>query len=204
MKLGKLENSFKELSEIEELSEKDNKLDGETNTKLIESILDLESTLLCEAKEHVIASPIPRRFILDHLLSQPGNILGKGVFDNLTQVAKHDLSYACKCIAFECSTAAAFHVLRCVEECVRVLHNAYFPRKDSSKAWGPLIKELSEKPKNPKPDETLIEHLNHLRKRFRNPTDHPEKIYEIEEAEDIVHMAVDVINRVSRDPKVKA
>jgi len=202
-KLEKLETELLALNQNKDISEKDSLLNVTQKTRLIDGIMALEDTLLSEAEEHVIASPVPRRFALDHLLNNPGSILGRGVFESLTDIAKYDLASSCKAIAFECPTAAAFHILRCIEESVRVLYKAYFPRKDASRAWGILTRELSDKPKKPQPDETILEHLNHLRKRFRNPTDHPEKIYEIEEAEDIVHMAVDVINRISKDPKVK-
>lgn len=203
-KLSGLVDEFAALAEVSELDDESNLLDSWRANALISDILFVEETVFCEAKEQVIASPLPRRFSLEHLLNDPGKILGSGVYDDLSDVAKHDLEYSCRSIAFECPTAAAFHILRCVEECVRILHKAYFPRKQTDKPWGPLVLALSQKPKKPKPEEILVEHLNHLRKRFRNPTDHPEKIYEIEEAEDLVHLSVDVINRVMRDPKVKA
>lgn len=202
-KLGDIEKEYKALEKSLELGTGDNSLSTEQVNQLVTLILALEDTIYCEAEEQVIALPTPRRFSLDHLLNVPGDILGRGVFDKLTDIAQYDLEYACKSIAFECATAAAFHILRCVEECVRVLYKAYFPRKDNKKPWGPLLNELVNKPKNPKPDENLLEHLKHLGKRFRNPTDHPEKIYEIEEAEDLVHLSVDVINRCTRDAKVR-
>ena len=202
-KLGKLLQSFEKLDLTEELDADENIIDASKANELINNILILEDTLFCEAKEQIIASPVPRRFSIEHLLSNPGAVLGQGVFNELTDIAQYDLEYACKCIAFECPTAAAFHILRCLEECVRVLYRAYFPRKSIEKSWGPLLTELINKPRNPKPDEILLGHLNHLRKRFRNPTNHPEKIYEIEEVEDLVHLSVDVINRVIRDDKVK-
>ena len=203
-KLKEIEAEFCKLSQVDNLSAEQNKLTQIQQQELSKNILALEDTVFSEAEELVIASPTPRRFSLDHLLNNPDLILGKDVFSSLTEIAKYDLQYSCKNIAFECPTSAAFHILRCVEECVRILYRAYFPRKDSCRPWGPLVKELIDKPKNPKPEDILLEHLSHLGKRFRNPTDHPEKVYEIEEAEDLVHMAVDVINRIARDNKVKA
>lgn len=171
--------------------------------RLSEKIIILENTVFAEAETHKVAHPIPRRIHLDHLLETPGEILGRGVFDQLSELAKSDLSYSCKCIAFECATAAAFHILRCIEECVRCLHRSYFPRGNQNRAWGALTSELKSKEKNPKPDMVLLNHLDHIRTRFRNPTDHPEKLYEIEESEDLVHLAVDIINRCTRDTQVQ-
>jgi len=202
-KFKQLEDDFTELSEIDDLDKNSNKLTKEQRDDLFKSIIAIEDTVFSEGKEHVIASPTPRRFSLDHLLNNPDLILGKEVFNSLTDIAKYDLKSCCKNLAFESPTSAAFHILRCIEECVRMLYRAYFPRKESSRPWGPLERELIDKPKKPQPESILLEHLTHLRKRFRNPTDHPEKIYEIEEAEDLVHMAVDVINRIARDKKIK-
>lgn len=178
------------------------KLSLDQKTKLKKAILSFEKTVLAEAKTRIIASPIPRRFDLNHLLEEPEKILGNDVYENLTDLAQSDLNSACKCLAFESPTAASFHILRAIEECVRVLYKSYFPRKDEKRPWGHLTNELRNKPRNPKVDEILMNHLDHLRKRFRNPTDHPEKIYEIEEAEDLIHISVDVINRCIRDTQV--
>jgi hypothetical protein len=203
-KLAALEADFEFLLHNENRTEEQSVLSEQQQNILVSGMYALEDTLICEAQEFVIASPVPRRFALNHLLKSPGEILGSGVYENLTDIAKSDITFSCRCIAFECPTAAAFHILRCVEECVRVLYKAYFPRGDANRPWGALTKEIETKQKNPKPEVILIEHLNHIRKRFRNPTDHPEKIFEIEEAEDLVHLSVDVINRIMRDAKVSA
>jgi hypothetical protein len=178
-------------------------LKGDLADNFFKDVLAFEKTVTAEALTRVIALPIPRRFRLQHLLEEPGGILGRGIFERLTPIAQHDVSQACRCIAFECSTGAAFHTLRCVEECIRMLYQSYFARKKiNNRAWGVLTKELNGKQNKPKPDGTLMAHLDHLRKRFRNPTDHPDKTYEVEEAEDLLHLAVDAINRILRDPKV--
>jgi len=179
------------------------KLTPSQAVSLKNAILKLEDTMYSEAKTKIIALPVPRRFELEHLLDSPGKILGQGVFERLTDLAQNDLAHACRCIAFECPTAAAFHILRCVEECIRFVYKSYFPRRDELRPWGVLISELKEKVRKPKPDEILLVHLDHIRKRFRNPTDHPEKIYQIEEAEDLVHISVDIINRCIRDSQTE-
>ncbi len=103
---------------------------------LTKAIVELEKTVFAEAKTRIIASPTPRRFALDHLLNNSGKILGQGVHTKLTDLAQNDLAYACRCIAFECPTAAAVHILRCIEECVRVLYKSYFPRGNEQRPWG--------------------------------------------------------------------
>lgn len=202
IKVLPVENEFLEIEELYNKEESNGKISEKQATELTEAIAEMENTVLAEAKTRVIATPIPRRFILNHLLKDHGAILGRGIYDLLTDQAQYDINQACKCIAFECPTAAAFHILRATEESVRIVFRAYFPRGNSDRAWGNLTSELKNKPRKPKPDVTLMAHLDHLRVRFRNPTDHPEKMYEIEEAEDLIHLAVDIINRCIKDEKV--
>jgi len=42
------------------------------------------------------------------------------------------------------------------------------------------------------------DHLDHIRRSFRNPTQHPDKIYDIQEAQDLFGLCVDAVNRMSR------
>lgn len=198
-----LENKFSELLEAYKEDKSVGFLTVDQYQSLRSLMLPFESTVFAEAKTRIIASPIPRRFAIEHLLSTPEGILGSGVFDVLPDLAKSDISYACRCIAFECATAAVFHMLRAIEGCVRVLYKSYYPGRDERRSWGTLTTELNNKPRRPKPDDILLAHLDHLRTRFRNPTDHPEKIYEIEETEDLVHMSVDIVNRCMHDPQVE-
>lgn len=201
-KLLDYERAFGKRKAAIDSGDDDGTLGTESARSLSRAVVEFEHTVFAEAKTRVIASPVPRRFSIDHLLNSPGAILGKDVFDDLSDLARSDLNDACRCLVFECPTAAAFHILRCVEECLRCMYRAYFPRGNQSRAWGTLSEELRRKRRRPKPDEILLAHLDHLRTRFRNPTDHPEKVFEIEEVEDLVHLSVDIINRCIRDSQV--
>ncbi|MCX5644594.1 MAG: hypothetical protein NTZ17_07890 [Phycisphaerae bacterium] len=200
-----LSNLVKELEGIvEQTKEGTAQLTSDLAKRLTHEIVDFEKTVHAETLTRIIAIPESRRIPVEHLLEHPETVLGSGIFASLTEIGRGDIREACRCLAFECSTAAAFHVLRCVEECVRVLYSCYFPREKVGKqTWGQLVTHLRQKLKNPKPDATLLAHLDHLRGRFRNPTDHPDKCYQIEEAEDLLHVAVDAINRCIRDPRVQ-
>jgi hypothetical protein len=158
--------------------------------RLKRSMADFERTVQAEARTKMIALPTQRRIPLESLLRAPQKVLGKSVFAGLSPLAQEDLRQACRCIAFDCPTAAAFHILRCVEDCVRRLYSSYFRRRKIGKqTWGQLVTALRQKKHRPKPDATLLEHLDHLRTHFRNPTDQPDKCYEIEEAEDLIHIS---------------
>lgn len=200
--LSSVETKLLALKEGDGVDELNVRITQEIASELIDVVLGIEKTIWAESKTRIIAIPVPRRFELQHLLSKPGDILGKGIYDRLTDLGRTDIAQACRCIAFECPTAAAFHILRAVEECVRMIYKSYFPRGDEKRPWGKLTSEIKAKSRKPIPDPILLGHLDHLRQRFRNPTDHPEKNYEIEEAEDLIHVAVDIINRCLKDPKV--
>ncbi|MCH8069815.1 MAG: hypothetical protein IID16_11195, partial [Candidatus Marinimicrobia bacterium] len=50
--------------------------------------------------------------------------------------------------------------------------------------------------KTNKPPVELLDTLDRIRINFRNPTSHPDKIYDIEEAQDLFGLCVDAINRM--------
>jgi hypothetical protein len=51
------------------------------------------------------------------------------------------------------------------------------------------------------PSVTLLNHLDHIRSGFRNPTAHPEKIYDIDEAQDLLSICIEVTNRMFQELK---
>jgi hypothetical protein len=102
-------------------------------------------TVSAECKTSFIARPASARFHVEQLLVAPESLLASGAFQALPRIAQTDFKEASACLAFDLSTAAAFHAPRCVEECVRWLHRSYFPRKKQNEAWGPLANELVQK-----------------------------------------------------------
>lgn len=193
----RLEPILKKLSDLETAAKgNDVALDQEVATELGEAAIEFEHTLLAEAMTRFIAVPIQGRIQWEHLINNPEALLGDGVYALLSDQAKRDWSDGCRALAMESATGAAFHVLRCLEECVREIFRKYYPRKKiANRSWGQLTTELRQKKNKPKPAIVLLGHLDHLREHFRNPTDHPEKFYQVEEAEDLLHLAADAIGR---------
>lgn len=60
--------------------------------------------------------------------------------------------------------------------------------------WGPIVADLRKK-RSP-PPAILLNNLDNLRTGFRNPTQHPEKIYDIEEVQDLFALSADAVNRM--------
>ena len=61
--------------------------------------------------------------------------------------------------------------------------------------WRDIVVALKKR-RDPPPAE-LLDNLDNIRKSFRNPTQHPEKIYDIEEVQDLFGLAIDVVNRMT-------
>ena len=67
----------------------------------------------------------------------------------------------------------------------------------TSTLWGQIVNDLRRKSLTKKYD-ALNNHLDNIRVSFRNPTQHPEKTYDIDEAQDLWSVCVDVVNRMVR------
>lgn len=157
----------------------------------IDPALDAELQL---RKAYVLTE---KRFELDKLLNKPGDLLGGGLFDKLASVTARDYRLACRQIALNQSTSAAFHLMRALESEVKVLYFAFKKTKRLEKPmWGPMTQQLRQKKSKPKPSEILLDHLDSMRSHFRNPTQHPDKFYDIEEAQDLLSQTITAIRMI--------
>ncbi|MCY1685357.1 HEPN domain-containing protein [Yersinia enterocolitica] len=139
----------------------------------------------------------PKRFESEVLLNKPQSLLAKRVWSKLTEQAKTDFEAASKCIAMSLPTASAFHLMRCVEECVRQLYFHFKDEKLSRFMWGDITSCLSNiSPPNTKPNKELLDNLDLIRRNYRNPTQHPEKNYSMDEAQDLLNHSIVAINSI--------
>jgi hypothetical protein len=117
----------------------------------------------------------------------------------MPKIARYDFQEAGRCIAFELPTAAAFHLMRGTEDVLRALYCVKVKQKakrvDPLK-WGPMLIHLN-KLTRPLPKE-LMHELDWLREHFRNPTQHPEKMYDLDEAQGLLERSIDVVNRMMK------
>ena len=179
-------------------------VDAELGKRLATEVSTLIPVVHAECKTGFIARPASARFHVEQLLAAPESLLASGAFEALPPIAQTDFKQASACLAFGLSTAAAFHALRCVEECVRWLHRSYYPGKKQNKAWGPLATELARKVRSPKPDSALLERLDHLREHFRNPTQHPDLVYDHDQAQELFYLCIEAVSSCARDRRVQA
>lgn len=137
----------------------------------------------------------PKRWDVERLLRDPGSLFGEGVFVQLDAIAAYDFEEACKCIAFERSTAAVFHIMRGTEAVLRSFYCNTVKRERLAKdrqMWGPMLDRLQERSKPP--PKALLDNLDAIRFNFRNPTQHPDEIHSIDRAQDLLGLAIHVVN----------
>jgi hypothetical protein len=116
------------------------------------------------------------------------------VYAKLPEVAQYDFGEAGKCIAFERPTAAAFHLMRGTEG---VLLRDRKRDRVKPLLWGSMVNDM--KNRRRKPPKELLQNLGNIRESFRNSTQHPEKVYDIQETQDLFGLSVDVVNRMLRN-----
>jgi len=158
---------------------------------------DLRRTLFAEADGNLAYIVGEKRLDTVKLVSDVSSLFARGVFEVLPEVAQYDFEEAGKCVAFERSTAAAFHLLRGTEDVLRAFYCGIVrQRRVSPLVWGPMVDGLRAR-RSPPPAE-LLRNLDNSRLSFRNPTQHPEKIYDIDEVQDLFGLSVDVVNRMAK------
>lgn len=140
----------------------------------------------------------PKMLDVTKLLRCPNELFPPGVFAALEAISRFDFDEAGKCIAFERPTAAAFHILRATEQSVRTFYKAVVKQKRiKSDMWGLLTADIRKRPKGMK-YENLLNHLDHIRLNFRNPTQHPEKIYDIHEVQHLWNLCADAVTQMQK------
>ncbi len=158
----------------------------------------LRETVLAEASGKVAFIATDKRYTVEKLLEDIGSLFGEGVFESLPDIAKSDFAEGGKALAYELPTAAAFHILRGTEATLRDFYLRVVKRDRirEPRMWGPMVNNLRARKKPP--PALLLDNLDSLRSNFRNPTQHPDKIYDLDEAQDLLALAIDSINRMVR------
>ncbi|MCB0370375.1 MAG: hypothetical protein KDC52_14710 [Ignavibacteriae bacterium] len=185
------------LKELKESKEK--KVDGELSGRIQTEIDRIDIVLDAELKLKEAFELTDKRYSLDKLLYNPKKLLAKDVFDGLNDHTKRDFHLACGQIALTLPTGVAFHLMRALEEQVKELY-CHFKKKNrmNKPMWGPMIKELRNK-RNPKPSEKLLDLLDSIRIHYRNPTQHSDLFYTIDEAQDLLNQTISAINLINSE-----
>ncbi len=188
----------KKLSEfLEEMRELEvEKLSAEQARKLSKVMTDLRMTLDAEIQGVYAFITTPKRLDSDKIMGDIASLFSPNTYENFPDIAKYDFEEAGKCIAFDRPTAAAFHTLRGTEANLRYYYKSMVRQnRIKSEMWGPIVQDLRKRNKT-KVHSTLNNHLDNIRLSFRNPTQHPEAIYDINEVQDLLSVCIDANNRM--------
>jgi hypothetical protein len=175
----------------------ENKLLTAEQAKELSEIMDnVRLTLDAEIQGLEAFITTDKRFDTTKLLEDMSALFAPGVFDQFPDIAKVDFNEAGKCIAFALPTAAAFHTLRGTEANLRHYYKKMIKQKRiNTEMWGPIVEDLRKRSKTKKHN-VLNNHLDNIRLSFRNPTQHPEATYDIQEVQDLLSVCIDANNRM--------
>ncbi len=161
---------------------------------------ELRETLEAELTSIFAYAISPKRLDPERLLDQPAALFAPGVFARLPDIARYDLAEAARCIAFEVPTAAAFHLMRATEAVLRGFYRSVASRARRARMWGEITADLRKR-RSASRHAVLLNHLDNIRLSFRNPTQHPDARYNVDEVQDLWAVCVDVINRMAAVPR---
>lgn len=131
--------------------------------------------------------------------NEPQKLLAENVFGTLSPSSQRDFALGCMQIALNQPTSSAFHLMRALEEEVKHLYFHYKKKNRLERPmWAEMIRELRAK-RAPKPSDKALDHLDSIRVHFRNPTQHPDAFYTLDEAQDLLNQTITAINMIYRE-----
>lgn len=159
---------------------------------------DMERAVLAEAQQREVYEAASTRHQTADLMTNVGRLFAADAFAKFAPLSQRDISEAARCLVAGRATASAFHVLRSTENELRALYGRFVKRNriPEPRLWGPLVADLRKRRKHP--PESLLDRLDHIRKSFRNPTQHPEAEYNMDDAQDLFALCTEVLNKMVR------
>lgn len=178
-------------------TQKETTVNAATMTEIAEQLARIDPALDAELQMKKAYVLTKKRYPLETLTSSCTELLSDKGKASLSDNSRRDFELACMQIALAQPTASAFHLMRALEEQVRIL---YFNFKKTHRLekpmWGPMTQQLAAK-KSPKPSAKLLSHLDGMRIHFRNPTQHPDAFYTADEAQDLLNQTIVAINMIA-------
>ena len=161
----------------------------------IDEMVRIHRFTLVQEMEHLFYFDIPAAQVHYWKDNQPFGAKVAAVFPD----AGYDIEQASKCLALDRSTACVFHLMRVLDHALHrlstTLHNTFDPRT----SWDTIlngkdgVKDKIDQMRTNTPEllakkedyHRVYGHLNSVKNAWRNPTMHPRKHYDTEEAEDV-------------------
>ena len=137
----------------------------------------------------------------DDLISHADLQVPESLRPLVDEKAVEDIQQAGKCLAYEVSTASAFHMWRAVETvmCTYYKHltGHSFEENGVQRNWGSYIKALNDRGA----DTRITIFLDHIRSEYRNPQNHPSETVDLEEAFTLFGVATSAITQMAKAMK---
>jgi hypothetical protein len=174
--------------------------------QLVQRTKDFETVLSNEmpglAIYHISTKGI---YSTDDLISHAELHIPESLRDLIDSKAVEDIQQAGKCLAYEVSTASAFHMWRAVETVMGSYYKylnggVSFEDDGIQRNWGAYIAALNDKDADGK----ITTFLDHIRSEYRNPQTHPSEAVDLEEAFGLFGVATSVITQMAKAMKPNA
>lgn len=196
---GVFENNIQKiLKDLDSSSSASKNIEENMVKKISIAVSHVFETAQVEAKKQQLYQITEKRYSSDKLLEKVDSLFAHNVFDSMPEIAKFDVKEACSCILFERCTAAGFHLMRAAEAVVKDLYERLSGSLNvpGNGTWGAYETALAAL--TTPPNTEFMEQLRHIRKNFRNPTQHPDKKYDLDEVQDLLNLCIDLINRAAK------
>jgi len=195
---------FRELKEYKERLDKtpsDFILERKDANKISNLMDNLNSVISAELQGRIVYVITEKRIKVEKLLDEIKDLFAQNIFSELPDLPRFDFNEGGKCIAFERSTAGAFHILRGMEGIVRWFFDKLNSSSGCKDNWGNIITNL--KSLSVPPPREILDQLDAIRVNYRNPTAHPELTYTNDEVQDLLSECIAVVNRIVKHLKDK-
>jgi len=162
---------------------------------------NLNMVIIAELQGRIVYVITEKRIKVEKLLDKIEHLFAQNVFNELPDLPRCDFREGGKCIAFERTTAGAFHILRSLEGIVRWFFDKLTSSSGCKDNWGNIIINL--KSISIPPPSEILDQLHAIRVNYRNPTAHPELIYTTDEVQDLLSECIAIVNRIVNHLKDK-
>lgn len=205
LRLQKLYIEIESLKKLNRGKKKEEIVPEDLHARIIEKIKNTDKTL--DAELNVITAYYlhnDKRISQEILEQNVNKLFPDGVFYCLPDIASIDFEEAGKCLLFNRFTACAFHTLRGTEDVLKDYYQKLLSCvANDTQTWWNFYNEIETKITDgtimPKPSEELMINLNSLRKYYRNKTQHPQMIYNSDEAQDLLFLCIKTVSEMIQD-----
>lgn len=143
-----------------------------------------------------------KRITNEILENNINKLFANKVYEHLPEIAKYDFDEAGKCLLLNRFTACAFHTLRGTEDLLKFYYEKLLDTSSKEhQTWWNFYEDIEKinKTLKPKISEELLNNLNNLRKFYRNKTQHPQMIYNIDDVQDLLFNCIKSVNEIIQD-----